>query len=88
MALKVDALTSEMDPLHIIAYTAKRLDGNVTISQNGSINFETGANRHMFRVKANSPTSTLEIKVTDRFGNEYTESMKRPKTFSTDTYKK
>ena len=88
VALKVDALTSEMDPLHIIAYTAKRLDGNVTISQNGSINFETGANRHMFRVKANSPTSTLEIKVTDRFGNEYTESMKRPKTFSTDTYKK
>jgi hypothetical protein len=38
-------------------------------------------------VKASSPTSTLEIKVTDRFGNVYTESMKRPKAFSTDNYK-
>lgn len=38
----------------------------------------------MFAVTASSASSTLEIRVTDRFGNTYTETMKRPKTFSTD----
>ena len=85
--LPVSHLNSERDPLHIIAYTAKRLDKNASLNEDGGINFDTGVNRHMFRVKASSPTSTLEIKVTDRFGNVYTESMKRPKTFSTDSYK-
>ena len=85
--LQVTHLSSERDPLHIIAYTAKRLNSNVSINEDGGINFDTGLNRNMFRVKASSPTSTLEIKVTDRFGNVYTESMKRPKTFSIDTYK-
>ncbi len=86
-ALTVKSLTSELDPLHIIAYTAKRLDSNVALNSDGSINFETAVNRHMFRVKAASATSTLEIKVTDRFGNVFTESMHRPKEFSTDAYK-
>ena len=86
-SLPVEHLNSERDPLHIIAYTAKRLNNNVGFSDDGGINFDTGVNRHMFRVKAVSPTSTLEIKVTDRFGNSYTESMKRPKEFSTDAYK-
>ncbi len=86
--LTVSQLTAEYDPLHIIAYTAKRLDSNVSLSDGGGINFETGTNTHMFRVKASSATSTLEIKVTDRFGNVSTESMKRPKEFSTDSYKR
>ena len=85
--LTVQSLSSELDPLHIIAYTAKRLDGNASLNSDGSLNFETGVNRHMFRVKASSPNSTLEIKVTDRFGQVYTESMTRPKAFSTDQYK-
>ena len=70
------------DPLHLIAYTAKRLNKNKTAS------FATEENSHMFRVKASSASSTLEIKVTDRFGNVYTESMARPKAFNTDIYKK
>ncbi len=37
---------------------------------------------NMFKVTASSPTSTLEIKVTDRFGNVYRETMVRPKDFS------
>ena len=86
-SLPVSHLDSERDPLHIIAYTAKRLDDNASLNDDGGINFDTGLNRHMIRVKASSPTSTLEIKVTDRFGNVYSESMKRPKQFSTDTYK-
>ena len=86
-SLPVKHLDSERDPLHIIAYTAKRLDKNVSLNDDGGINFDTGSNRHMFRVQASSPTSTLEIKVTDRFGNVSTESMKRPKQFTTDEYK-
>ena len=38
--------------------------------------------RHMFHVTASSPTSTLEITVTDPFGRTYTETMERPKAFS------
>ena len=85
--LDVERLSAERDPLHIIAFTAKRLNSNVGFNTDGGINFDTGTNGHMFRVKAASATSTLEIKVTDRFGKVYTESMARPKTFSTDTYK-
>jgi hypothetical protein len=44
-------------------------------------------NYHMFKVTASSATSTLDIKVTDRFGNVYTETMARPKAFTTDQYK-
>ena len=49
--------------------------------------FLTDNNYHMFKVTASSATSTLDIKVTDRFGNVYTESMKRPKAFEPETYK-
>ncbi len=69
------------DPLHLVAYTAKRINKNATAT------FPTTDNSHTFMVKASSASSTLEIKVTDRFGNVYTESMARPKDFSTDTYK-
>lgn len=72
---------TQMDPLHLVAYTAKRLN------KNSKASFATITNTHMFKVKASSATSTLEIKVTDGFGNVYTESMARPKDFSTDTYK-
>jgi hypothetical protein len=66
---------SAKDPLHIISYEAKRLNvGAVPTSS-----FVTGNTAHMFRVTASSATSTLEIKVTDRFGNLYTETMTRPK---------
>ena len=37
-----------------------------------------------FTVNAKSPTSTLYIKVTDRFGNVYTETMTRPKELTYD----
>ena len=66
---RVDA----MDPLHIISYNAQRVNVGVTPG------FATDYTTHMFKVKASSATSTLEIKATDRFGNIYTESMVRPK---------
>lgn len=72
------------DPLHIAALTAKRFN-NSSITEEPA--FTTTVNYHMFKVKASSATSTIDIKVTDEFGNVYTETMKRPKTFSTEAYK-
>ncbi|WP_418500446.1 calcineurin-like phosphoesterase C-terminal domain-containing protein [Flagellimonas sp.] len=68
-----------LDPLHIISYEAKRL--NVGAQPTGS--FTTNETAHLFKVRASAPDTTLEIRVTDRFGRVYTESMERPKAFST-----
>lgn len=67
-----------LDPLHIISYEAKRLNAGATPTDS----FVTCNTAHMFRVTASSPSSTLEIKVTDRFGNVYSETMTRPKDFT------
>ncbi len=75
--LVVERVTA-MDPLHIISYEAKRLNAGATPTSS----FVTGNTAHMFRVRASSATSTLEIKVTDRFGRIYTETMTRPKDFT------
>ena len=37
---------------------------------------------HMFHAVASSPTSTVEVTVTDSFGNIYHQTMERPKPFS------
>ena len=80
--LQVSRVSSgELDPLHYISYTAKRYNKNATAT------FPTSKNYHMFKVTASGPSTTLDIKVTDRFGNVYTETMTRPKAFTTDTYK-
>ena len=79
--LAVSQVLNEKDPLHLVAYTAKR------INKNSKPTFDTNTNNHMFKVTASSATSTLDIKVTDRFGNVYTETMTRPKAFTTDQYK-
>jgi hypothetical protein len=68
---------SAKDPLHIVSYEAKRLNAGATPTSS----FVTDPTTHMFRVTASAPNSTLEIKVTDRFGNTSTESMIRPKEF-------
>lgn len=70
------------DPLHLLSYTAKSINGN---SSNPT--FPTSYNSHTFKVQASAPNTTLEIKVTDRFGREYTETMTRPKEFSINAYK-
>ena len=71
----------EYDPLHIIAYTAPRYN------KTDSPTFPTERWTHFFKVHTGSPTSTLQISVTDRYGNTYSETMRRPKAFSVDTYK-
>lgn len=70
------------DPMHAISYDIPRAKAT---SPTGD--FLTGACPHMFSVTASSPSSTLEIAVTDRFGNTYTETMTRPKAFTTDLSK-
>lgn len=72
------------DPLHLIAYTAPAIN-NKDSEVNPS--FATSSNSHTWKVTASSATSTLDIKVTDRFGNVYSEKMERPKAFTIDTYK-
>lgn len=66
------------DPLKILAYEAVYTDKRLPVQGYASANNST----HFFRVKASNATSTLDIKVTDRFGNVYTESMIRPKMFN------
>jgi hypothetical protein len=69
---------SVKDPLHLISYEAKRLNVNADPTSS----FTTINTSHFFRVQASSSTSTLLIKVTDHFGNVYTENMVRPKAFT------
>jgi len=70
---------AKKDPLHIISYEMQRLNVNAEPTSS----FNTGNSTHIFEVTASSANSTLEIKLTDRYGNIYTESMTRPKSFST-----
>ncbi len=67
-----------LDPLHIISYEAKRLNAGSTPTSS----FVTRPTSHLFKVTASGPATTLEIKVTDRFGNVYNENMARPKEFT------
>ncbi len=67
---------SSYDPLHIISYGMKRLNVNAVPT------FDASNSSHMFKVQASSPSSTLLIQVTDRFGKQYSERMERPKAFT------
>lgn len=78
--LDVSKVSSTCDPLHLISYASYAMKSNANPT------FKTSDCAHMWKVKASSPNSTLEIKVTDPFGNVYTESMKRPKAFNIDQY--
>lgn len=68
------------DPLYALSTIAKRQNTNK--SSDGTTSY------NLFKVVASSPNSTLNITVTDRFGNVYTENMKRPKEFEISTYKR
>ena len=72
---------SSYDPLFFLTYCSYRFKSTEKPSFNADL---TG---HLFKVKASSANSTLEIKVTDDEGRTYTESMQRPKPFNIETYK-
>ncbi len=73
---------TEKDPLHLVAYTAKRLN------KSADAGFSTTFTSHLFCAKASTANSTLTIRVTDRFGNKYEELMQRPKQFEIKAYEK
>ena len=73
------------DPLHIAALSVKRFN-NAKLTQTPS--FITDKFTHFFKVKADDADTDLVITVKDRFGNEWTENMQRPKAFSTDAYRR
>jgi hypothetical protein len=64
-----------LDPLHIISYEALRLNAKAEPTED----FVTTNATHFFKAKANAAMTPIEIRVTDRFGNIYTETMTRPK---------
>lgn len=70
------------DPMHAISYDIPRAKTTTPTAD-----FLTGGCPHMFTVTASSATSSLDITVTDRFNNSYTETMTRPKAFTTDLSK-
>lgn len=73
--LTVERIMSR-DPLHIISYSMMRLNANATPT------FNSANTSHMFKVQASAPNTSLNVTVTDRFGNVYSESMTRPKSFN------
>ncbi len=65
------------DPLHALSYNCNQMATGKKPSKGGL----TAITTHLFKVKAKSPTSTLDIKVTDGYGRVYRQLMERPKTF-------
>ncbi len=75
--------TSAYDPLHIAALSVKRYNNAGLTSRP---NFVTEKWHHFFKVTAPDADTDLTIKVTDEFGNVYTEKMERPKVFRVEDY--
>ena len=69
------------DPLHIYAMTIPRLNKWNTTT------FSTAKWRHFFKATASAADTPVTVKVTDRYGNVFTETMNRPKEFTIDEYK-
>lgn len=61
-------------PLHTIHFNMNRMNTNST-----AMTFPTLLTSHMFEAVCSSPTTALEITVTDEFGRSYTETMSRPR---------
>lgn len=71
------------DPLYLMSYVAKKLN----TSKDASLSFTPALTKHMFRINASSPTSTITVTATDRFGRTCTESIRRPCALTVDNYK-
>ena len=71
------------DPLHIAALSVKRFN---SASLSSTPSFITEKSGHFFKVKADNADVDLTITVKDEFGHTWTETMQRPKAFSTDAY--
>lgn len=72
--------TYAYDPLHIKALSVPRFNKSSLTSTPSFIT--ENKMPHFFKVKADNADVDLVIKVTDEFGNVYTENMARPKAFN------
>lgn len=72
-----DSVSSKIE-IKNFSIEAKRLNVGATTTAY----FVSYATAHMFKATASNATSTVKIKVTDRFGNTYSETMNRPKSLS------
>ena len=80
--LKVSQLDDAKDPLYLICYEAYEYEHHY----DDSVNYPAYTTNHIFKVKANDSDSTLDIRITDREGRVYRETMTRPKEFSIGMY--
>lgn len=62
------------DPLHVVHFNMARMNTNST-----AMTFPTLKTSHMFEVQASDALSTVTVVATDRFGNEYRETVSRPR---------
>ncbi len=69
------------DPLHLITNTYYRY------YKTKATTFVSDSWQHFFTVTASSAASDLEIKVTDRFGRVFTQTMERPLALDTENYR-
>ncbi len=69
----------QRDPLHTIVFDIPR----VASGRDANSDWASCPNSHMFYVTTTGQNKPLEITVTDRFGNVYTEQMTLPKDFTT-----
>ncbi|MCQ2143836.1 MAG: calcineurin-like phosphoesterase family protein [Bacteroidales bacterium] len=81
--LPVTKLNDVKDPLYLVAYEAYEYENHYE----DYVYYPAYTTKHIFRVQASSPTSTLNISVTDRYGKTFTETMTRPKAFTLDNYR-
>jgi len=72
-----------LDPMYLASFEAP-LYFNKNKADAGS--FRAVSDSRMFRVQATSATSTVTIRVTNRFGRVFTKVIERPYTFSTSAY--
>ena len=79
--LNVEAVDT-YDPLHVEAMSKKRFNNDVSSIPN----FVTEIQYHFFKATAPDATTDLVISVSDEFGHTWTETMERPKPFSTEVY--
>lgn len=82
VSLNVEQLTGKLDPLYLSSFEAYSFNHGFTTEYTPGVlssYYPSSKTNHIFKVKAASATSTLEIVVTDRFGREYSETTQRPK---------
>lgn len=72
------------DPLHIEALAVPRFNNSSLTSAPG---FLASLSSHFFKVQLDDPDTDIRITVADDCGNEWSETMERPKEFSVNEYK-